>query len=85
MCFCHRAAQQGFDAACKAILECVGGNTQAALQLFPKWAVPVAWLTMNDYDEGKRAIEPVSIDPVGIRLSLVRHRQLWPPVQAKLT
>eukprot|EP00752_Nemacystus_decipiens_P001220 g1220.t1 len=49
---------QGFDAACKSIFQCVGGNAVAAAQVFPKWAVPVAWLVMNEYDEGKRAIEP---------------------------
>lgn len=56
------ASVQGFDAACKSIFQCVGGNTLAAVQVFSKWAVPVSWLVMNECDEGKRAIEPVSID-----------------------
>lgn len=54
--------RQGFDAACKAIFQCVGGDTLAAVQIFCKWAVPVSWLMLNEYHEGKRAIEPVSID-----------------------
>ncbi|CAM9185022.1 unnamed protein product, partial [Hapterophycus canaliculatus] len=49
---------RGFDAACRAILLCVGGDLNAAVQVFCKWAVPVSWLTMNKDDEGKRAIEP---------------------------
>lgn len=53
---------QGFDAACKAILQCVGGNTLAAAQVFAKWAVPVSWLLINEYEEDKRAIQPVRVD-----------------------
>eukprot|EP00903_Cladosiphon_okamuranus_P016688 g15385.t1 len=40
---------------------CVGGNTVAAAQEFPKWAVPVSWLMIIENDEGKRAIEPETI------------------------
>lgn len=58
--FCFRSSQQGFDAACKSIFQCVGGNILAAVQVYSKWAVPVSWLLMNEYDEGQRAIEPVS-------------------------
>ncbi|CAN0316559.1 unnamed protein product, partial [Scytosiphon promiscuus] len=50
---------QGFDAACKAIIRCVGGDDMtAAVQVFCKWAVPVSWLTINEYGDSKRAIEP---------------------------
>lgn len=53
---------QGFDAAGKAIFECTGRDTIAAKLIFPKWAVPLSWLLLNTFDEGGRAIEPVSYD-----------------------
>lgn len=56
---------QGFDAAAKAIFLCVGQDIFAAIQVFSKWAVPVAWLLMNEYTEGKRMIQRVSTVPYG--------------------
>ncbi|CAN0194017.1 unnamed protein product [Ectocarpus fasciculatus] len=47
---------QGFDAACKAIFICVGGNLGAAAAVFTKWAVPLAWLMMNPYRDGQLGI-----------------------------
>ncbi|CAM9315694.1 unnamed protein product [Ectocarpus sp. 6 AP-2014] len=47
---------QGFDAACKAIFICVGGNLGAAAAVFTKWAVPLAWMMMNPYRDGQLGI-----------------------------
>ncbi|CAB1102786.1 unnamed protein product [Ectocarpus sp. CCAP 1310/34] len=47
---------QGFDASCKAIFICVGGNLGVAAAVFTKWAVPLAWMMMNPYRHGQLGI-----------------------------
>eukprot|EP00904_Undaria_pinnatifida_P008878 jgi/Undpi1/511/HiC_scaffold_10.g03975.m1 len=46
---------QGFDAACKAIFISVGKNVTATLEIFTKWAVPVAWLLFDQNAVGEYA------------------------------
>lgn len=60
---------QGFDAACKAILISVGGNTDSALAVFTKWAVPVTWLLCNENAKGECGSMSVRNSRRSIRVS----------------